>query len=197
MLEDGQKIVFLGDSITQATDGYVGMVDHMMAELKPDLRFACINAGVGGNKVTDLIERVAADVVVHDPDWVTVSVGINDVWHGANGTPYEVFEQKYDELVRALADQTAARLVLFTTTVIGEDLESEANRQLVRYNDFIRRTASKRKAMLVPMDEVFHEAIRVWQTRSTALRFTRDGVHMTPAGNYLMAFALLRAWQVL
>lgn len=196
-LEDGQKIVFLGDSISEAADGYVRVVEDMIHAIAPDLRITCINAGVSGNKVGDMLERMGEDVIAHDPDWITVSVGINDVWHGFNGTPIDVFRRKYDEMVRRLGDQTVARLALFTTTVIGEDLESEANRRLIEYNDFIRETATKRKALLVPMNEAFHKALSAWHRVGDELRFTTDGVHMTPMGNYLMALTLLRSWQML
>ncbi len=197
MLEDGQKIVFLGDSITGAVDGYVDIVRSMMAALLPGTRTTCINAGIGGNRVTDMLARIGDDVVSHDPDWITVSVGINDVFHGLNGTPIRTFREKHAELVQRLADQTVAKLALFTSTVIGEDLECEANRELNDYNDCIRRTARKQNALMVPMNEAFHSAISQWQRHSQDLRFTTDGIHMTREGNHLMAITLLKAWRVL
>jgi acyl-CoA thioesterase-1 len=195
LLEDGQKIVFFGDSITAAPDGYVKVTEHMLGSLAPELNLTYVNAGVGGNKVTDVLERICG-VIEHDPDWITLSIGINDVWHGVNGTPIERFRDVYDEVVRRLQKQTVARVALLTTTVIGEDLKSEANRKLIPYNDFIRETARRRKALLVPMNEQFHRAIAIRQsaTNSDDLHFTTDGVHMRPVGDFLMAFTLLRAW---
>ncbi len=198
LIEDGHTIVFLGDSITQAPAGYVSVTQQMIGALAPDVRVRCINAGIGGNKVGDMLERVGDDVIAHNPDWVTVSVGINDVWHGINGTPIDVFKEKYDELIRRLMDQTEARLALFTTTVIGERLDSEENRKLRPYNDFIRQVAKKRNLLLVEMNEVFHDAIRAWQkTGGGDLRSTTDGVHMKPEGDYLMSLTLLRAWRMI
>ncbi len=196
LIENGNKIVFAGDSITAAPQGYVKVTEHMIAALAPDIKLTFINAGVGGNKVTDLLARIGEDIIAHDPDWITISIGINDVWHGVNGTPLDVFVECYDELVRRLQRQTVARIALFTTTVIGEDLGSEANRKLIPYNDFIRETARKYKALLVPMNEEFHKAISAWQkaTGESDLRFTTDGVHMQPAGDFLMVFTLLRSW---
>jgi acyl-CoA thioesterase-1 len=195
LVEDGDKIVFLGDSITAARDGYVKLVESMMGALAPDMRVTCINAGVSGNKVGDLLERIGEDAIAHDPDWITVSIGINDVWHGLNGTPIDIFKQRYKELVHRLAEQTVARLALFTTTVIGEDLENETNRRLIPYNDFIRETAAHVGALLVPMNEEFHKAISLRRrVSSDELYFTTDGVHMSPVGNCLMAVTLLRSW---
>ena len=196
LIEDGQKIVFVGDSLTAAPEGYVKIFERLLGALAPGIRLTLINAGVGGNKVGDLLERIGEDVIIHDPDWIAVSVGINDVWHGVNGTPIDLFKERYDELVRRLTNQTVAKLALFTTTVIGEDLESQANKLLIPYNDFIRETAIRRKALLVPMNEEFYKAITAWQKidSSPDLHFTIDGVHMGPIGDCLMAVTLLRAW---
>jgi acyl-CoA thioesterase I len=199
LIEDGNTIVFLGDSITAAPNGYVSMVEAMVGAVKPGWSLTCINSGVGGHKVGDMLARIGDDVIAHDPDWIAISVGINDVWHGLNGTPIEVFRERYVELVGRLSKQTVARLALFTTTVIGEDLDNEANTRLIPYNDFIRKVAIDRKALLVPMNEEFHKAITTWRKREewTDLRFTTDGVHMKPAGDTLMAMTVLRAWGLL
>ena len=198
LLEDGHKIVFLGDSITEAPNGYVSIVERMISTLAPDIRVTCINAGVGGNQVMDMLERIGDDVIMQDPDWICISVGINDVWYGLNGTSLEHFIDKYLELLNTLQSQTVAKLALFTTTVIGEDLKSEANHRLMEYNDYIRQVAKKRKMLLVPMNEAFYNAISRWRkTGEIDNKFTTDGVHMTEEGNYLMAVTLLKAWNVL
>jgi len=196
LLEDGQRIVFLGDSITQDGNGYVSVVESIIGALAPDMKLTYINAGVGGHKVTDMLERIGESVIAHDPDWVTISVGINDVWHGHNGVPIEEFRKKYNELVRRLSKQTVAKLVLFTTTVIGEELDSEANHRLVEYNEHIRKVAKRRKLLLVEMNGAFHGAISDWHKIGTDLRFTTDGVHTNPIGAYLMAHTLAKAWGV-
>jgi len=167
--------------------------------LAPGLNLTYINAGISGNKAPDLLERIGEDVIAHDPDWITVSIGINDVWHGVNGTPIDRFKDCYSEVVSRLQKQTVAKLALFTTTVIGENLESDPNRMLTPFNDFIRETAIKRKALLVPMNEEFHKTISAWQKveGNEDYRFTADGVHMQPAGDYLMAFTLLKAWGIM
>lgn len=197
LIKDGQKIVFLGNSITKAPNGYVSVTQAIIGAVLPEMRLKFINAGVDGDRITDILERIGPDVIAHDPDWITVSVGINDVWHGINGTPLEIFTEKYDELVCRLKNQTVANLALFTTTVIGEDLENETNRRLVAYNDVIRRVASRYKCLLVPINEAFQGAIRAWHKSGNCLKFTTDGVHMTASGDHLMALTLLKAWKVL
>src|SRR5438046_447806 len=97
-LKKGEKIVFLGDSITQggvSPKGYVTLVKKALAEKHKELGIEVIGAGISGNKVPDLQRRVARDVVARKPTLVVIYIGINDVWHGesdpAGGTSKEKF----------------------------------------------------------------------------------------------------------
>ncbi|MEM8969805.1 MAG: G-D-S-L family lipolytic protein, partial [Bacteroidota bacterium] len=64
-----KRIVFFGDSITQAgnePDGYIDLIRQQM----DTSRYELIGAGVSGNKVPDLQGRVQEDVLSHNPDIV-------------------------------------------------------------------------------------------------------------------------------
>ncbi|RKY23182.1 MAG: hypothetical protein DRP79_09625, partial [Planctomycetota bacterium] len=43
-----------------------------------DLEWKVINAGVGGNTTDDALKRIDADVLDHNPDYVTIMFGVND-----------------------------------------------------------------------------------------------------------------------
>ena len=90
----GDRIVFLGDSITQAgvgPKGYVTLIKNALA----DKGATVIGAGISGNKVPDIQGRLQKDVLDKKPTLVVVYIGINDVWHGqdnpARGTSKEKF----------------------------------------------------------------------------------------------------------
>jgi lysophospholipase L1-like esterase len=68
------KIVFFGDSLTEATIG-VSFVDKVAAAM-PGHRF--INEGVNGDTSLNLLRRVDNDVLKHKPDGVFVMIGVND-----------------------------------------------------------------------------------------------------------------------
>src|SRR6266852_7028858 len=83
-LKKGDRIVFLGDSITQAgvgEKGYVTLIKNTLAEKQKELGIEIIGAGISGNKVPDLQRRVDKDVVARKPAIVFIYIGINDVWH--------------------------------------------------------------------------------------------------------------------
>ena len=39
-------------------------------------------AGIGGHKSNDMLARLERDVLSKKPQWMTLSCGVNDVWHG-------------------------------------------------------------------------------------------------------------------
>src|ERR1051326_3393512 len=56
-LQKGERIVFLGDSITQAgagAGGYVALAKEELAKKYPDRGIEVIGAGISGNRVPDL-----------------------------------------------------------------------------------------------------------------------------------------------
>ena len=58
-----------------------------------------IPAGVGGNTSKDMLARLDRDVLSKKPDWMTLSCGVNDVWHGATGVPLDQYQQNITSIV--------------------------------------------------------------------------------------------------
>jgi lysophospholipase L1-like esterase len=89
---DGQTFLLTGDSITDTGrerpvgrrnglgGGYVAMVDALLAACCLDTRVRVLSTGIGGNRVTDLETRWQTDVLDLAPDWLSILIGINDVW---------------------------------------------------------------------------------------------------------------------
>ena len=100
----GPRIVFLGDSITEAgagPRGYVTLARQALAAATPAAPPEVIGAGISGTRVPDLLARLDRDVLARKPDVVVIYIGINDVWHSQNGrgTPTGEFEKGLRTLV--------------------------------------------------------------------------------------------------
>src|SRR5262245_19023845 len=80
-LKAGDRIVALGDSITQA-GGYLVFMKKVLDRNYPDLKIDIVNAGISGHKSTDMSDRLQHDVLDKRPAIVTISCGVNDVAHG-------------------------------------------------------------------------------------------------------------------
>lgn len=191
---DGERVMFLGDSLTEDPQGYTRLGPALVTARYPELDIAYLPRGVGGNRVGDLLERLDRDVFGAErlPTWISISIGINDVQHGAAGTPLGRFRDLYTAVLARLKD-TDARLACFTTTVIGEELDNPQNAALAGYNDVIRELAFQHGATVVEMNVAFHDAISRAQSRDPEFHFTTDGVHLNSVGSYLMTLILLRA----
>ena len=197
LVKDGQKVAFMGDSITQggwgSPGGYVRLV---VAGLEANgVKVTPIPAGISGHKSDQMLARLKKDALDKQPDWMTLSCGVNDVWHGARGIPLD----QYKTNITTILDQCAAagtKVVVLTATVIGEELDNDNNKKLAPYNEFLRSLAKERKAPLADLYGIFESAIKATPntTGKPGRLLTSDGVHMSPPGDQLMARGVLQAF---
>jgi len=199
-LKAGDRIVTLGDSITQA-GGYQLLIRKVLARFYPDLGIEIVNAGIGGHKAPDMAARLQTDVIDKKPTIVTVSCGVNDVWHGfynpPRGVDLETYTRLMTQMVQQLKANTSATIYLLTPTVIHENLRGPENLKLETYCQAIREIARRESVHLVDLNAVFSLVLRSTQTGGAPdFHPTSDGVHMKPAGNFLIAASILHALEV-
>lgn len=193
-LKKGERIVFLGDSITQAgaaPGGYVTLVKEQLARTHPDLGIEVIGAGISGNRVPDLEERLDRDVLEKKPTLVVIYIGINDVWHSLNGrgTSKSDYEQGLRRIVKRIHD-AGARVILCTPSVIGEkhDGSNPLDAMLDEYCQISRQAASAANVRLLDLRKQFlaHEKAANKENAEKNV-LTNDGVHLNAAGNKFVA----------
>ena len=131
----GQMILFIGDSITDAGrrgrdapygNGYVSLVRNFLLARYPDLHLIVINQGISGNTTRDLRARWERDVLTRRPDWLSLKIGINDVWRsfGSNrreAVPLPEYTANLRHLLDATRAHTTARVILLTPYMIEPD----------------------------------------------------------------------------
>lgn len=203
LIRNGDRVVFIGDEITEAGRegdpnrlgyGYVAIIAGLCVAAYPERRIEFVNRGVKGDRVVDLKRRWDEDVIKLDPNWVSISIGLNDVHRRVSGrlseaVPLDVFTSTYRELIERTLDETNAELILMEISILGEDLGSEGNRVLSPYNEAIRRLAAEYDAILVPVNRAFRRAI----LSRPGFKWTIDGVHPNPFGHALIAMTWLRS----
>ncbi len=185
------RVIFFGDSITQAgiqPGGYIDKLKKMMPADQYDL----IGAGIGGNKIYDLFLRMEDDVLAKQPDVVVIFVGVNDVWHKrtlGTGTDPDKFVKFYEATIKKL-QAANARVILCTPAAIGEktDFSNEQDGDLNQYSIYIRELATKYKLPLCDLRKVFL-AYNLQHNSDNKDRgiLTTDRVHLNETGNQLVA----------
>jgi lysophospholipase L1-like esterase len=204
-LQKGDRIVFLGDSITQAgagPKGYVTLINEALQDKKKDLGIEVIGAGISGNKVPDIQGRLEKDVLAKKPTVVVIYIGINDVWHGekdpTKGTPKDKYEAGLRDVIGRCQD-AKARVILCTPSVIGEkaDGSNTNDAKLDEYADISRKVAADLK---VPVCDLRKEFIAKLKKDNADNKdkgvLTGDGVHLNDAGNRFVADVILKMFGV-
>ncbi|HZZ19974.1 MAG TPA: SGNH/GDSL hydrolase family protein [Opitutaceae bacterium] len=206
-LHDGDRVVFYGDSITQA-GGYCTMVEEYARSRFPkwDLRF--YNAGVGGDTVqggwagkADL--RVDRDVISLKPTVVTIMLGMNDGGYRAlDKETLETFVHGYRTIVDKIRAALPGVRIYFIRTSPFDDVTRDPqfgkgyDDVLRTMDDSISKIAAEDHLEIVDFDKAVNDGLAaVWsQNRDLARQILPDRVHPNPAGHMVMGAALLRAW---
>jgi lysophospholipase L1-like esterase len=199
----GQSLLFIGDSITDAGrraeaapygDGYVHLVRALLLARYPELGLRVLNQGISGNTIRDLARRWDRDVVEQSPDWVSVKIGINDVWRRIDGprreaVPLDEYEATYDQLLDRTRQRTSARLILAEPYVIESDRDDPFRQLIDAYVDAVRRLAGRHGAILVHTQAAFDEVL----AHQPSSFWAPDRVHPGAPGHAVIARAWLRA----
>ncbi len=192
------KIVFFGDSITQMgvdPGGYIIRIGDNLKAKGLASQYDLIGAGIGGNKVYDLYLRMDDDVLSKNPDIVVIWVGVNDVWHKTSGTGTDAdkFEKFYVAIIKKLQAKNI-KVIVTTPAVIGErtDYTNQQDGDLNYYSNIIRKIAKEFKTDIVDLRKDFRDYdLKNNPENKESGILTVDRVHLTPAGNKLVAEKML------
>lgn len=189
------KVVFFGDSITQAGVNSGGYIDRMKTLLdKNGIKdnYQLIGAGISGNKVYDLFLRLEDDVLAQKPDVVVIWVGVNDVWHKrtfGTGTDADKFEKFYVALIRKLQSQSI-KVIVTTPAAIGEktDFTNELDGDLNKYSQILRDIAAKYDCPVADLRKEFlkYNLEKNKENKESGI-LTTDRVHLNATGNEFVA----------
>ncbi len=197
-VKTGQSIAFLGDSITQNgynnPGGYVRLVINGLEA--SGIKAKAIPAGISGNTSRDMLARLEGDVLQKKPDWMTLSCGVNDVWHGVKGVELEDYKSNIAQIV-GRAQATGVKVMILTSTMIHENPDDSFNQKLAAYNDYLRSLAAEKHCLLADVNADMQAALKETAAPGqTGNLLTVDGVHMNPLGNEMMAAGILKAFGV-
>lgn len=187
--------LFIGDSITDAGrfddedrhlgDGYVRRLDEAFAASGRDVRV--INTGIGGHRADHLRARWAEDATAHNPELLSILIGVNDMWRRYDSddpTTTEAFEENYRAMLGGIDRSTTRTVVMIEPFLLPVNDEQRAWREdLDPKIEVVRRLAAESGAILVPAD--VHLTALAAESSPEQVAF--DGVHPTDAGHRALA----------
>ena len=195
------KVIFFGDSITQAgvqQGGYIVRVDSMCRVEGKSEDYDFVGAGIGGNKVYDLYLRMEDDVLAKNPDIVIIYIGVNDVWHKSSsgtGTDADKFEKFYQAIINKLKAKSI-KIALCTPAAIGErtDFSNPQDGDMNHYSNIIRTLATKNSLPLIDLRKSFldYNLKNNSENKDRGI-LTTDRVHLNAKGNQLVADEMWKA----
>lgn len=195
-----KTILFQGDSITDAGRsreddshfgyGYAAQVKEKL-ELEYPNRYRMYNRGVSGNQVADLYARRRADIINLKPDYMSILIGVNDVWHKFDGQENGVEAEKYfwiyssliEEIKEALPEIKIMILEPFTLKGTGNQAYwEEFYVEVLKRAEKAKAIAEKYGLIFVPLQEKFDVALKEEPSEHWLL----DGVHPLPKGDEMI-----------
>jgi lysophospholipase L1-like esterase len=208
IIQPDSKLVMIGDSITDCErarpvgeglfealgKGYVSLVDGLLQARYPAHHIRVVNMGTSGNTVRDLKARWQTDVIDLKPDWLSVMIGINDVWRQFDSPlqrEQQVLPDEYESTLDALLGGTAPLLkglVLITPYFIEPNRSDAMRSRMDAYGAIVRRMADKYQAYCVDTQAAFDEALKYLHPMWLAW----DRVHPNHIGHMILARAFLK-----
>ena len=208
IFDNRDRIVFAGDSVTDAGSlnpvgeglfdrvglGYVRAVESLLAACYPNVFLRITNSGISGNTSRDLLARYDRDVVSLKPDWVSICIGINDVWRQFD-TPAINEEQVMPDEYRSNVEEMILRVkdnvkgIFILSPYIIEPLKEDMmRRRMDEYVQISRELAEKHGCIFVDFQKMYEDYCK---TRHSSF-IAWDRIHPNQVGAALMAREFLK-----
>jgi lysophospholipase L1-like esterase len=210
IFKENDKLLFIGDSITDCKRkrpigeslindglglGYVSLIASLIETVYPKLHIGILNQGISGNTIRDVKSRWENDVLQFSPDWISIMIGINDVWQQFDSLRFfnnYVYENEYratlDELVKT-AKSNQKGIILMTPYFIENNSEDLMRKKMNVYASIVKEISKKHNTLFVDTQQAFDEVLK--DMHPTAIAW--DRIHPTTAGHMIIARAFLKS----
>ena len=208
IFEDLDRIVFAGDSVTDMGSAnpvgeglfdnvgrsYVRVIENMLAVYYPERRVRVTNSGISGNTSRDLLQRFDRDVVDLKPDWVSICIGINDVWRQfdspailSDAVDTEEYEKNVEQMILKVKDSVKGIFIL-TPYYMEPNREDMMRKRMDEYGAICKKLADKYGCIFVDFQQMYEDYCKIRHSSYIAW----DRIHPNQVGSTLMAREFLK-----
>ena len=208
IFEHYDRIVFAGDSVTDMGSknpvgeglfdnvgrGYVRVLENVFASFYPETFLRITNSGISGNTSRDLLARFDTDVVELKPDWVSICIGINDVWRqfdcpaitDSHVLPDE-YEQNVETMILKVKDNVKGVFIL-SPYIMEPNREDAMRKRMDEYVAICEKLAKKHNCTFVNFQKMYEDYCKIRHSSNIAW----DRIHPNQIGATLMAKEFLK-----
>jgi lysophospholipase L1-like esterase len=214
-LELNEKLVMIGDSITDCGrarpvgeglfdaigKGYVAQVEALLNSTYPQRKIRVVNMGCDGHTVRDLKARWQSDVIELKSDWLSIMIGVNDVWRQYD-TPYitesHVYIDEYKMTLNELVQQSKSHvkgIILMTPFYLEPNPNDAMRATMDQYGQAVKAIAKDHGTLFVDIQAAFAPVLKELYPATLGW----DRVHPNQVGHMVITRAFLNAidfsWQ--
>ena len=208
IFKNNDRIVFAGDSVTDAGSvqpvgeglfealghGYVRVIENMLVAGYPELNIRITNSGVNGNTSRDLLKRFERDVVELNPQWVSICIGINDVWRQfdvpaipeVQVEPCE-YRENLEKMIQKISGKVKGVFIL-SPYYIEPNREDFMRKRMDEYGKICKELSEKYGCTFVDFQKLYEDFCEIRHSSCIAW----DRVHPNQMGSTLMAKEFLK-----
>lgn len=206
------KLVFIGDSITDCErarpigeglfnaigKSYVSLVEGFLTAIHPAHAIRLVNMGTSGDTVLDLKKRWKTDALDLKPDWLSIMIGVNDVWRQFDlprQKEIHVSPKVYEKTLLDLASKTRPKLkglIIMAPFYLEPNREDPMRKRMDQYGAIAKKVAKKSDAIFIDTQAAFDDLL----THMHANAIAWDRVHPNTIGHSVIARAFLNAIDV-
>ena len=208
LFENMDRIVFAGDSVTDMGSqnpvgeglfdntgrSYVRVIENMLSSWYPEINVRVTNSGISGNTSRDLLARFDRDVVDLDPSWVSICIGINDVWRqfdcpampDTHVLPDE-YERNLETMILKVKDRVKGIFIL-APYIIEPNREDMMRKRIDEYVAICKALAEKYGCIFVDFQKMYEDYCKIRHSAYIAW----DRIHPNQVGATLMAKEFLK-----
>ena len=209
ILEKNDTLLFIGDSISDYDrkrpvgeglfngwgTSYVANVGALLGCMYPEVGVRVKNVGISGNQVRDLDARWQTDVLDQKPDWVSVLIGINDVWRQFDSpllteqhVPIEEYEATYEKLIQETLPHVKG-MILMTPFFMEPNKQDSMRAMMDKYGAVVKKLAEKYNLVFVDLQEGWDRLFQHMHPCNIAW----DRIHPNQTGHMYIAKQFLAA----
>lgn len=209
MFKQNSRVVIVGDSVTDVGrdrpigegnnglgNGYPRYFDAMLQANCPMDNIRITNAGNSGDSSRSIVARMQTDIIDLKPDYVTLMIGINDIWRQydlPNQKETHVYIDEYEKNLNIIADaikKCGAELALISPLMFEPNHDEPMRKTVDAYIKIMEKVAKERGLKFIDVQSQIDKLLETVPTMS----ITWDRVHPNHVAHYIIADTMAGAF---